>query len=142
MISQFYWSLRDNVKDLLLSLPDPRTLNEAISQAVKCNNRLFQRRQDQRSRQQTVRHSPSMTASSLNSHSETENMAIDAVRVKTLIPEKKKWCVEEGLCLYCGEEGHKVRSCPKMQIQRIVKTREHSFRKTSMPNHNRNRTVG
>jgi hypothetical protein len=37
------------MKDLLLSMPDPQTLNEAISQAVECNNRLFQRHQDQRS---------------------------------------------------------------------------------------------
>jgi hypothetical protein len=36
------------VKDLLLSMSDLQTLNEAISQAVKCDNRLFQRRQDQR----------------------------------------------------------------------------------------------
>ena len=40
-MSQFYWCLRDNVKDMLLTLPDPQTLNEAISQAVKCDNRLF-----------------------------------------------------------------------------------------------------
>ena len=48
--SQFYWGLRDDVKDLLLSLPDPQTINEAISQAVKCDNRLFQHRQDHQSR--------------------------------------------------------------------------------------------
>lgn len=41
LMSQFYWGLRDDVKDLLLTLPDPRTLNEAISQAVKCDIRLF-----------------------------------------------------------------------------------------------------
>jgi hypothetical protein len=41
LVSQFYWGLRDDVKDLLLTLPDPQTLNEAISQAVKCDNRLF-----------------------------------------------------------------------------------------------------
>jgi hypothetical protein len=30
-------------------MPDSQTLNEAISQAVKCDNRLFQRCQDQHS---------------------------------------------------------------------------------------------
>jgi hypothetical protein len=49
LLSQFHWGLRDNVKDLLLSRPNRQTLNEAISQAVKCDNRLFQRRQDQHS---------------------------------------------------------------------------------------------
>jgi hypothetical protein len=118
LMSQFYWGLRDDVKDLLLSLPDPRTLNEAISQAVRCDNRLFQRRQDQRSRHQT-----SASASSLNLHSEAEDMQIDAARVRALTPEEKKRRMEEGLCLYCGESGHKVGNCPKKQNRRTVKTR-------------------
>ena len=44
LISQFYSGLQDGVKDLLLTLPDPLTLDEAINQAVKCDNRLFERR--------------------------------------------------------------------------------------------------
>jgi hypothetical protein len=122
-MSQFHWGLRDDVKDLLLFLPDPRTLNEAISQAVKCDNRLFQRRQDQRSRQHTARYAPTMSASSVNSHSEVEDMQIDAVRVKSLTLEEKKRRMEEGLCLYCGEEGHRAGNCPKKQNRRSVKTR-------------------
>jgi len=42
LVSQFYYGLRDEVKDLLLLLHDPSTLNEAISQAIKCNNCLFE----------------------------------------------------------------------------------------------------
>lgn len=123
LVSQFYWGLRDDVKDLLLSLPDPQTLNEAISQAVKCDNRLFQRRQDQRPKYQTSRYTTSMSANNLSSHSEAEAMQIDAARVRALTPEEKKRRMEEGLCLYCGEEGHKVGNCPKKQNRRIVKTR-------------------
>lgn len=123
LMSQFYWGLKDDVKDLLLSLPDPRTLNEAISQAVKCDNRLFQRRQDQSSRQHTTRHISSMTPSNLTSHSEAQNMQIDVVHVKSLTPEEKKRRIEEGLCLYCGGEGHRAGSCPKKQGPRSIKTR-------------------
>jgi hypothetical protein len=47
LMSQFHWRLRDNVKDLLLSMPNLQTFNEAISQAMKCDNWLFQLRQDQ-----------------------------------------------------------------------------------------------
>ena len=50
-------------------------------------------------------------------------MQIDAVRVKILTLEDKKRRMEEGLCLYCGEEGHKVESCPKKQNRCIVRTR-------------------
>ena len=46
LISQFYSGLQ--VKDLLLSLSDPSTLDETINQAIKCNNRLFKCRQDKR----------------------------------------------------------------------------------------------
>jgi hypothetical protein len=42
LISAFYWGLRDDVKDLLLNLPDPLTLTEAITQAVWCKNQLFE----------------------------------------------------------------------------------------------------
>ena len=127
LMSQFYWSLKDSVKDLLLSLPDPQTLNEAISQAVKCDNRLFQRRQDQSSwtpsREQTTRQTSSILASSPSSHLEVADMQIDAIRVKHLTPEEKKRRMEEGLCLYCGEGGHRVPNCPKKPNQRIIKTR-------------------
>jgi hypothetical protein len=123
LVSQFYWGLRDDVKDLLLTLPDPQTLNEAISQAVKCDNRLFQRRQDQRPRHQATRYDATMTTRSLGSHLEAEDMQIHAARVRTLTPEEKKRRMEEGLCLYCGEEGHKVGNCPKKQNRRTVKTR-------------------
>ena len=73
-MSQFYWGLRDDVKDLLLSFSDPQMLNEAISQAVKSDNRLFQRYQDQRSRQHTSRYSTTMPASSINSHLEPKDV--------------------------------------------------------------------
>jgi len=42
LISQLYYSLHDEVKDLLLSLLDPSTLNEIVSQAIKCDNCLFE----------------------------------------------------------------------------------------------------
>jgi hypothetical protein len=71
LVSQFYWGLRDDVKDMLLTLPDPQTLNEAISQAVKYENRLFQRRQDQRPRHQATHYNETMTTRSLGSHLET-----------------------------------------------------------------------
>jgi hypothetical protein len=74
LMSQFHWGLRDDVKDLLLSMPDPQTLNEAISQAVKCDNWLFQRRQDQHSwnaPKYSYSHSTTSTIIS-NSHSGTE----------------------------------------------------------------------
>ena len=50
-------------------------------------------------------------------------MQIDAARFKTLTPEEKEQRMENGLCLYCGEEGHKAGNCHKKLNRRIVKTR-------------------
>ena len=44
LIDQFRHGLQDEVKDLLLTMEDPKDLNEAISQAVRCDNRLFEQR--------------------------------------------------------------------------------------------------
>ena len=123
LVSQFYWGLKDNVKDLLLSLPDLQTLNEVISQVVKYDNRLFQRRQDQRPRDKMTSYNTTITTKNVGPHLEVEDMQIDAARVETFTPEEKKRHMKEGLCLYCGEEGHKVVNCLKKQNRRIVKTR-------------------
>ena len=63
-----------------------------------------------------------MSTHSLSSHSEVVDMQIDTIRVKHLTPEEKKRRMEEGLCLYCGEGGHRVPNCPKKPNQRIIKT--------------------
>ena len=98
LISQFYSSLQDGIKDLLLTLPDPSTLNEAINQAIKCDNHLFERRQDKRI--STTPHQPSKySTSSTNAHvvkyTEAEDMQIDATRFKPLTEQEKKRKREE-----------------------------------------------
>ena len=50
-------------------------------------------------------------------------MQIDAARVRSLTLEERKRRMEKGLCLYCGEEGHKAGNCSKKQNRRTVKTR-------------------
>jgi len=131
LVSQFYWGLKDDVKDLLLSLPDPQTLNEAISQAVKCDNRLFQRRQDHYSRAtpnpRGNRFYSAAYVKNVETQSETEDMQIDAVRFKPLTVEEKKRRFEQNLCLYCGEAGHKAGDCPKKQKPRTTRLRSTSM---------------
>ena len=114
-ISQFYSGLQNGVKDLLLTLPDPLTLNEAINQAMKCDNRLFERRQDKWI--WTTPHQPSeYFTSSTSAHAvkymEAKAMQIDVTRFKPLTEQEKKQRLEENLCLYCGQPGHQVSNCP------------------------------
>ncbi len=48
LIDQFRCGLRDDVQDLLLTLVDPSSFSEAITQALRCDNRLFERRQEKK----------------------------------------------------------------------------------------------
>jgi hypothetical protein len=48
LIDQFRCGLRDDVQDLLLTLADPSSFSEAITQAIRCENRLFERRQEKK----------------------------------------------------------------------------------------------
>lgn len=96
LMNQFYWDLRANVKDLLLSLSNSQMLNEAISKVVKYDNHLFQRHQDQRSKQYMTRYISIMSTSSLNSHLKVEDMQIGTIHVKPFTTKEKKRHMEEG----------------------------------------------
>ena len=112
----------------MLSFLDPQTLNKAISQAVRCDNRLFQRRQDRHSWSAPIsRTYPSSGIKAAHvarvSSQEPEDMQIDAVKFGPLTAQEKKRRLDEGLCLYCGHSGHKAISCDKKHKQRLFKTR-------------------
>ena len=120
LIIQFYSGLQDGVKDLLLTLPDLSTLDKAISQVVKCDNRLFERSQDKR-RWTTLDQPSKYFASSTNAYAvkytEVEAMQIDATRFKPLTEQEKKQKREENLCVYCGQLGHQASNCPLKRQQ-------------------------
>lgn len=99
-------------------MPDPRSLDEAISQAVKCDNRLFQRRRDKRSLiipRPYTNYSAVSTSTKLSEHAEAEDMQIDALHFKPFSDQEKKRRRNLGLCLYCGKAGHKVDTCAEKQ---------------------------
>jgi hypothetical protein len=47
-INRFLYGLKDDVKDLLITMLKVETLQEFITQAITCDNRLFERRQEKR----------------------------------------------------------------------------------------------
>ena len=122
-MTRFRYGLRDDVKNLLITMPKVDTLEELISQAIICDNRLFELRQERRSSWRNDGAFAAFPKGPKNHFTGPEPMQIDAIRAKSLTPEEKKRRMEEGLCLYCGEQGHRAGSCPKKQNQRIVKTR-------------------
>ena len=127
LISAFRWGLRDDVKDLLLNLPDPTTLSEAITQAVRCDNRLFERRQERRSSSSSYR-VDAATPTRQSNASTREPMQIDSSKILKLSPEEKDRRRKEDLCLYCGEKGHRAHNCHK----KVSTSKPHKFRYTSV----------
>ncbi len=126
LISAFRWGLRDDVKDLLLNLPDPMTLSEAITQAVRCDNRLFERRQERRSSSGPFRVDATIPMRQ-NNVSKPEPMQIDSSKILRLSQEEKDRRRKENLCMYCGAKDHKVQDCRN----RVTISKPHKFRYAS-----------
>ena len=59
LMEQFCSGLHGDVKDLLLTFPeDPKSLTEAISRAIRCDNSLFERRSERQQQQTRSRFTP------------------------------------------------------------------------------------
>jgi hypothetical protein len=111
-ITMFRWGLRDDIKTLLLNLPKPTTLSEAIIQAIDCNNRLFEQRQERRLLFGSYRGDyTTPTHQTSSSTSTPEPMQIDILRVRKLTEEEKERRRREHLCFYCGGKDHSLNNC-------------------------------
>jgi hypothetical protein len=132
LITMFRWGLRDDIKTLLLNLPKPTTLSEAITQTIDCDNRLFEQRQERRLLFGSYRADyATPTCLSSSNTSTSEPMQIDTSKVKKLSEEEKERRRKEHLCLYCGGKDHMLKNCPlKPQGPKL-----HKFRSASESRH-------
>jgi len=122
---QYYTGLKPAVKDALAySNSDPATLKELSDLAIRLDNRLFERRIEIRKASdkhepRTVSQTPRYTQSSTTSTTRTgpAPMDLDATKpskpFKPLTLEERKRRMDNNLCLYCGEAGHRVPQCPQ-----------------------------
>jgi hypothetical protein len=114
-IDRFHEGLKDAVKDLLLTMPLPTTLEQAQANAIACDNRIFQRQQEQKTSR-----SHNSTYRSPSSNSGPTPMEIDSIRTqstsKKLSPEEVERRKREGLCVYDGKSDcpgkHDINTCP------------------------------
>ena len=80
-MEQFRYGLQNDVKDFLLTFPEePKSLTEAISRAVRCDNRLFERRSERQL--QIPRSRPEPTYASVTA----KPFAHDVPQANILIP--------------------------------------------------------
>jgi hypothetical protein len=120
----FRQGLRSDIKNLLLNFPEPTTLQEAISQAVRCDNRLFELHQEERSnrmpqhRPSSSRHPglwpavPTATRLPTPDSDFPAPMEIDRAHVQPRVGTQRQHRQANGLCYHCGAPGHIARSCP------------------------------
>jgi hypothetical protein len=110
LVDQFRRGLRDDVKDLLLTLPLPTSLHEAISFSVRCDNRIMERRLERRSGMPPRFSKPV----SPNVVSEVTPMEIDAIKPAARGPlalSERERRRRLNLCMYCGQPGHFLKDC-------------------------------
>ena len=108
LCDHFRRGLRSDVKNLLLNFPEPTSMSQAITQAVSCDNQLFELRQEERviSMRQPILGTPPISSSN-----DPVPMEIDRARAP-LTEAERRFRRTNGLCLYCGASTHLIRFCP------------------------------
>ena len=105
LIAQFVSGLSTSVGDMLITFPEPETLQEAIEGAVRCDNRLYERRQVRSADRPHLPLTPSSTFPQPRSNPVTAPHG-------RLTETERQRRIGGNLCLYCGQPGHRARDCP------------------------------
>jgi hypothetical protein len=118
LIDQFHCGLHDDVQDLLLTLADPSSFSEVITQAIRCDSRLFERRQEKKvtsnaqlwnSRPTTLPLVPQTTIVARPASFRPAPMQINAAKFKPLTEAEKLHRQTNNLCFYYGNSWHIAR---------------------------------
>lgn len=116
LTEHFRKGLNDDVKDVLATCTDePTDLEQLIPFCIRVDNRLFDRRLERSGTRFSGKMNFRPTAQSSGMQSATP-MDLDAMKVtgegKKLTPEERQRRIQNKLCLYCGEAGHRLAACP------------------------------
>src|SRR5437879_3926398 len=104
-----------NKDTLALSDKTIDTVQDLANYAIRIDNRLFERRQE--NRRNPMRHAPTPSAT-LHAYtippSGPTPMVLDAnrPRFQFLSLEERQYRMRHGLCLYCRQKGHMAIACP------------------------------
>jgi hypothetical protein len=121
LIGQFRAGLSGEIKDMLVRHDIPDSLDDLIKLAIRCDQRLYENRLDQR--QRAVSYAPrpynvgSMPFASLNTVPASGPVPMDLSAAQTrhdpLSAEERQRRYDNQLCFVCGEAGHRKINCPK-----------------------------
>ena len=129
----FTRGLSEEVKDELAARDETGSLEELISLAIRLDNRLRERRRERSGRQRAVfnppnlLHGPQLTTStppssgrvttggsgalSSSPASTEEPMQLGESRLSATERQRR---LRLGLCIYCGQGGHRLATCPNL----------------------------
>uniref|UniRef100_A0A3Q2CFY6 CCHC-type domain-containing protein n=1 Tax=Cyprinodon variegatus TaxID=28743 RepID=A0A3Q2CFY6_CYPVA len=105
----FFEALNENIKDELATLDEPATLKELIRLTIRLDNRIRARNKPFSMPRSKIQSLPLPVQASHAVEVEAEPMQIGHTR---LTPEERLRRVRSKLCIYCGESGHFIASCP------------------------------
>jgi transposase InsO family protein len=121
----FRSGLNEDVKDVLAtSFVEPDTLEDLIKLCVKIDQRLYDRRLERKTRISS-NYSDRQPSGGISAAvpMDLDHLATQKTKNGKLTREERERRIQNNLCLYCGESGHKVNSCPK-RSERSLNTME------------------
>uniref|UniRef100_A0A8C5DM91 CCHC-type domain-containing protein n=1 Tax=Gouania willdenowi TaxID=441366 RepID=A0A8C5DM91_GOUWI len=115
----FQNALTDSIKDELVSRDEPESLDHLISLAIKIDNRLRERR-----REKAVKTPPTTTAPQhfpieVLEHPRTPTANPEPMQLgrAQLTSEERARRINSRSCLYCGQSGHYISTCPTRPVK-------------------------
>ncbi len=105
----FLNGLSEPIKDELTTRELPATLDALIDLAIRIDSRLTQRQKERLARRPQLSLHRSPATEPAPRPSEPEPMQVDRTR---LSPAERQRRITSGSCLYCGQPGHYIASCP------------------------------
>ncbi|KAK4684316.1 hypothetical protein P7C73_g5871, partial [Tremellales sp. Uapishka_1] len=143
--AQFYRGLKDEVKNELARIGRPEELEDLIEATTRIDNRLYERRLEQgipvvdsfasavakplpfkpgfNSQSTFQRSSPTPTITRQPARTPQSLPSLPLTRSGHLQPDEYKKRQERGACLYCGDDSHVVKDCPKAKAGNAGVTR-------------------
>jgi hypothetical protein len=116
LTEHFRKGLSDEVKDVLSTcLDEPMDIESLIPYCIRIDNRLYDRRVERSGNRGNSKGTFKATQGP-TSGSSTAPMDLDAMKLegkKKLTNEERERRIQNKLCLYCGEAGHRLAQCPR-----------------------------
>lgn len=120
----FQNALNDSIKDELVPRDDSESLDQLISLTIKIDNHLRERSREKATKPPAAFSSPTPRPlpSSLVLHPQASTSSPEPMHFgkAQLTPEEPARRINSKSCLYCGQLGHFISSCPTRPVKELA----------------------